>query len=164
MSDGPETRRTMAEADKSFCNLCGILNEKLNNPAWKYIVGGGILRGELPMEPDWQAVDWQPPGRLSIDIGREAKANQQDVAMGLKTRKDIHSSEGRKVEEVWSQKANEERMIMQTAADLAREFGVDDVMAVRNAIASTGQVEEKPPPKEDSPPQKKKLDKDSSKS
>ena len=164
LTDGPAMRKNLEQADYCFQNLCGLVNDQLNQPVYEFVISQGMLRGHLPVYPDWDKVDWERPRRLSVDIGRESKSIINEVAVGTKTRDEIHKAEGRSMEEVWKQKANEERMIMQTAFDLAREFGIDDVMAVRNAIASTGQVNEKPPPKEDSQPPKKKLDKDSSKS
>ena len=166
LTDGPAMRKDMEQADYAFCNLCNLLNEQLNQPVWEYVISRGMLRGDIPIHPDWNVVDWDVPRRLSVDIGRESKSMINEVNSGLRTRDEIHKAEGSSFDEKLAQNEYEELQMQMAAKRIAQEAGVDDVQSIRNALASTGQVNEKPPPKEDFGPEKKKVDKkpDSSKS
>lgn len=143
LTDGPGTRKTLQQSDMAFNNLCSILHEKLNGPVWDYVIGGAILAGKLPSYKDWRAVDWECPQSLSVDVGRESKAMLGEVAAGIKTRTEIHKAEGRKFDDVVDNLISEEDRLMEGATMLANKFGVEDVMSIRNMLASTGQVEER---------------------
>lgn len=78
----------------------------------------------------------------SVDVGRESKAMIAEVNAGLRSRDEIHKREGTSFDEVLAQKEYEELKLQQSAKRIAQAVGISDIQAVRNALASTGEVQE----------------------
>jgi hypothetical protein len=52
-------------------------------PSWNEIIAKGISDGELPDDPDWMEVSWTCPPAPSIDNGRDASNDREDLKLGL---------------------------------------------------------------------------------
>jgi capsid protein len=89
-------------------------------PLWGYVIGNAISRGELPPNDEWNKVNWVTPRRVTVDAGREASANQKDIAMGLKTLSDHFAEQGMDPREEIRRRASDAKLLKDTAA----EFGV----------------------------------------
>jgi len=90
----------------------------------------GVLRfpGYFADPVPWQRAFWAPPGMESIDISREAKAQVDQIAAGLRSPQEIAAARGRDLEEVYRE--------IKEARDLAETMGLAfDLSAVSTALA-----------------------------
>lgn len=145
MGTGAGTRSIIRHAEDTFKAWSKVMIRKLCLPVYQYILRRGIMRGDIPYSDDWFAVRFQSPSLPSVDVGRDSKSMLSEIASGVKTREEIHLTEGRTFEEVQVQREKEERAIWQSAHRIAAEFGLDPV-AVRNSMANTGIVEDEKKP------------------
>lgn len=74
-------------------------------PLWQWFVEAAVAAGELP--PRDYPCDWTTPLPQEVDRGSAAKADQQEIANGTRSRTDIIRSTGRNPERVWAEMARE---------------------------------------------------------
>jgi capsid protein len=119
---GPAARLVMAQASRTFERRQKLIIDKLLQRLWGWIISRAILRGDLAPMPflEAQRVRWQGPSKISIDVGRDAKANLDDLRAGLRTWAEDYSERGQDWQEALKQKAREAAYIKQ----LAEEYGV----------------------------------------
>jgi len=82
---GATQRFVMAKASRAFEARQQLLISRLCDRVWRWVIAKGIKRGDLKDSPDWWRVSWQRPARITVDVGREASANINDIRMGTRT-------------------------------------------------------------------------------
>jgi capsid protein len=89
---GADTRRDLAAAKRVFDLDQRRLTSQLT-PVWHYVIASDIAAGKLtsPAEPLADPI-WQVPKSITVDAGREAQQDREDVKLGLLT-----------LEEYWAQ-------------------------------------------------------------
>lgn len=113
---GSGNRLIIKKAERTFSDRQRILiraKRRIRN----YVIAKGINRGDLPYVADWWKCRFQTPSRLTVDVGREADANREDVFAGLRTEQEDYSERGL---DLW-----EARQDMQEAADDLLERAVE---------------------------------------
>ncbi len=115
---GPDKRSDMAMADRVVEDLQLALLEP-----WEELLlwaaGDLIDLGYVSRKPeDWDVIKWRLPRRPTIDYGREAQNDREDVKMGMLSLEEYYSREGADWEEELRQIATEQAFIR----DLAVEF------------------------------------------
>jgi lambda family phage portal protein len=89
-------------------------------PVWRRLVQLAMLRGELPDDGNPEtfeascAVNWIPPGWDWVDPEKDARADAQAIAAGLKSRREVVAARGYDVEqldaEIAADRAREKRL------------------------------------------------------
>jgi capsid protein len=107
-----------------------------------------MQRGYIPQNENWWKVEWQTPAAASVDYGREAQANLNDVRAGLRTYAEDYAERGREWKDELRQRAVEAKYL----AELAQEFDLTpDSIATFNPNPPPANMppEAQPPPQAD---------------
>lgn len=117
---GAALRAVLVRAQRTFEQRQQLLIDRLCSRVWGHVVTLGMQRGDLEQNENWWKVEWQRPAAASVDYGREAQANLNDVRAGLRTYAEDYSERGLEWKDQLRQRAAEAKYL----ADLANEFGV----------------------------------------
>ena len=113
---GAGVRLIVAKADRKFSHRQSILIERLLRPIWLYVIGHAIASGKLEAVENWTEVNFVTPRRVTVDAGREAQQNREDIKHGLKTLTDHYAELGMDITEEVENRAREMATIRDTAA------------------------------------------------
>lgn len=117
---GAALRAVLVRAQRTFEQRQALLIDRLCSRVWAHVITIGMQRGLIPQNENWWRVDWQRPAAASVDYGREAAANLNDVRAGLRTYAEDYSERGHEWKDQLRQRAVEAKYL----ADLAAEFGI----------------------------------------
>jgi capsid protein len=146
---GAGVRLIVAKADRRFSFRQLILERRLIQPVWAYVIGDAIDRGLLPPAAGWWKISSVPPRRITVDAGREAQQNRADVEMGLKTLSDHYAELGADFGEEIERRASDAKLILDTAL----KYGVPVEMLWKpSGSSSLQQLALTPPPGRESAP------------
>lgn len=85
---GADSRRDVATAQRLIERFQADLCHQWQR-VWEYVIQDEIDRGMLPPPPaDWRNVSWQTPRAITLDYGREAMQDREDVKAALMTRRE----------------------------------------------------------------------------
>jgi hypothetical protein len=85
---GADTRRDLAMAQRVTGNWQQDFASQFQRH-YEFVIQAAIESGDLTDPPvDWRQVSWQMPKDLTVDAGREAAQDREDVKMGLMTRRE----------------------------------------------------------------------------
>lgn len=144
-------RMNLGKAGRYIGGVQTMLIETDLEPDYLEIVGAGIKAGEIPDDPNWMDVSWTVPPAPSIDNGRDASNDREDLKACLTSYTELYKSRGKAF-------MPESR---QQAADLAHLYALEaefklpaNTLVQRyNAIPSTPEQVAAITPSEDQPPQ-----------
>ena len=119
-ASGAQMRFVVAKADRKFTHRQAILVQRFLTPVWGYIIGSAIKDGELKAVDNWTNVSWTTPRKVTVDAGRDAQQNRQDIESGLKSLTDNYLEEGLDPKEKMRENAAEKKYLI----ELSEEFGV----------------------------------------
>lgn len=117
---GAGVRLVVAKADRRFSHRQNILIRRFLNPLWKFVIGDAITRGQVPLIPAWWKISVVTPRRVTVDAGREALQNREDVKAGLKTLSDHYAELGMDFEEEAERRARD----IAHLRDLAEKYDI----------------------------------------
>lgn len=81
---GTSNRFILQKAQRRFEERqCTLI--KLATRIYGYVVSKAVKRGDLPYSEEWWKVRWQTPSKITVDVGREAQANRDDLLIGNRT-------------------------------------------------------------------------------
>jgi capsid protein len=115
---GAALRAVLVRAQRTFEQRQALLIDRLCSRVWAHVITLGIQRGLIPQNENWWRVEWQRPAAASVDYGREAQANLNDVRAGLRTYSEDYSERGLEWKDQLRQRAVEAKFL----ADLANEY------------------------------------------
>ena len=115
---GAALRAVLVRAQRTFEQRQALLIDRLCSRVWAHVITIGMQRGLMPQNDNWFKVEWQRPAAASVDYGREAAANLNDVRSGLRTYSEDYSERGLEWKDQLRQRATEAKYL----ADLAAEF------------------------------------------
>jgi capsid protein len=110
----------LVRAQRTFEQRQALLIDRLCSRVWAHVITIGMQRGTIPQNNDWWKVEWQRPAAASVDYGREAAANLNDVRAGLRTYSEDYAERGLEWKDALRQRAIEAKHL----DDLATEFGI----------------------------------------
>lgn len=113
---GAGVRLVVGKADRRFSWRQTVLISRLIQPIWFYVIGDAINRGRLDAVPNWWQISCVTPRRATVDAGREAQQNREDVSAGLKNLSDHYEELGADFEEEVTRRAMDIAFIFDTAA------------------------------------------------
>lgn len=138
---GPSQRFVMGKAQRKFEERQRLFY-KLINKTWAMVIAQGIEQKELPAIDGWQRCRIQTPAKLTIDIGREAQQERDDVSAGLMTRATHFGQRGMDWQGEIDQQAKEFGYIMEKSQELAQKYDLPiDVALNRLGGQVTGKQE-----------------------
>lgn len=140
---GADTRRELATAQRTIDSWQIVLASKLQQ-VYEYVIGEEIRAGYIKNFPkDWRSVEWQFPPKLTVDAGREADADREDVKLGLLTRKEYFGRWGLDWKEQTDQAAKEAKYISDKAKELGIERGEISLLDPNELSSNAGKEADK---------------------
>jgi len=119
---GAALRAVLVRAQRTFEQRQSLLVDRLCSRVWAHVITIGMQRGDIPQNDNWWKVEWQRPAAASVDYGREAAANLNDVRAGLRTFAEDYSERGLEWKDQLRQRATEAKFLH----DLAEEFDIPE--------------------------------------
>jgi lambda family phage portal protein len=114
---GAALRAVLVRAQRTFEQRQALLIDRLCSRVWAHVITIGMQRGLIPQNENWWRVDWQRPAAASVDYGREAAANLNDVRAGLRTYAEDYSERGHEWKDQLRQRAVEAKFLAELAAE-----------------------------------------------
>jgi len=121
---GTASRFILEKAARRFEERQDLLTSRFCNRVWGWVIARGIKRGDLPPSDNWWRVNWQAPKKITVDLGREARANQDAIKMGLRTMREDAGERGHDWQEMRDQVEREASDLLGRAKRLADEYSV----------------------------------------
>lgn len=119
-SAGPEARKDLRQAERTFDFWRYQLEVQFLNKAVNFALLDAVAKGLLPNRPEVRRGQWQWPGSVSIDAGRDARADIELWRMGLTTAAELYGEAGHDWQSSMRQRAKEAAYLR----ELAEEMGV----------------------------------------
>ena len=104
---GVSMRLVGSKAARVFGRVTDIHIERECNPLWFVVIGDAIERGRVRPDPKWTSVSWTAPKQLTMDAGREAANDREDIASGLLTFTEAYQRQGTTLEKEGEQLARD---------------------------------------------------------
>lgn len=150
---GTAQRFILEKAQRRFRERQDLLETMLLNRLWFWVISSAIQRGDLPpVEGGWR-VRWQRPAELTVDAGRDAQNDREDVKMGLMTEAEHYGRRGLDWQEARDQKEREVDDLLERAGRIAKKHGLQLTVAMQmlqlstpNANIAQGQNNNQPEP------------------
>lgn len=130
---GAGVRLTIAKADRRFSYRQTLLIDRMLRPLWMWVIGNAIIKGKLEAVENWTEINFTTPRRVTVDAGREAQQNREDVKEGLKTLTDHFAELGMDIHEELENRAREMCLIR----DIAQKYGIDPQALFSHAVTSS---------------------------
>ena len=112
---GASVRLITAKAARVFGKYQNVIIEQFCVPTWGYIIGQGIAAGELPDDAKWNEVSWTTPKSVTVDAGRDAANDRNDVEMGLLSMSELYAQRGLDFRTEMDKRANDMAFIIEKA-------------------------------------------------
>ena len=112
---GASIRLVTAKASRVFGKYQNTIIETFCLPTWGYIIGQGIADGEIPDDPKWNEVSWTTPKSVTVDAGRDAANDRNDVEMGLLSMSELYAQRGLDFRTEMDKRANDMAFIIEKA-------------------------------------------------
>lgn len=141
---GAGVRMIIAKADRQFSSRQTTLIDQLLRPLWLFVIGHAIAKGKLRAVEGWTGINFTTPRRITVDAGREAAQNREDIKCGLKSLSDHFAELGMDVAEEVDNRARDMELVIQTAK--THHLDPRDLLAFITTGAATGSTtpEQKP--------------------
>ena len=136
---GTASRFILEKAQRRFEERQDTI-EKFSNRVYAWVIAAGIKRGDLAHAEGFWRVRWQPPKKITVDNGRDSKANADALKLGTRTLAEDAGERGQDWEELRNQVERE-------ASDLltrAKRLTIDHDITLDTAIALLSQRQPNP--------------------
>ena len=98
--------------------------KKFCDRVWSWVIASAIKRGDLPPSENFWSVRWQTPKKITVDAGREAKANLDALKYGNRTLSEDLGERGQDWQNVCDQIEREADDLLSRAKRLSDQHGV----------------------------------------
>lgn len=143
---GPAQRFIMGKAQRRFSERQRLFYPFVRK-VWTLVMAQGIREGALKDVERWNKCRIQTPAQLTIDAGREAREEREDVASGLMTLREHYGRRGLDWQSECQQRGKELKYLIEKSAILAQETGMDERQIMNyllNTSVSSPQEENQP--------------------
>jgi lambda family phage portal protein len=149
---GAGVRLVVTKAERRFAWRTKVLADRLVRGVWEFVIGDAITKGILSAEVDWNDIEFTTPKRVSVDAGREAQANRDDIVLGIKTLEEHFAEQGKDFESEMLKRAQNAKHVL----DLAETHNVPLAMLWNPATGAPGAPGAPGafPPRQDDPPKR----------
>ena len=120
---GPAQRFIMGKAQRRFNERQRLFGPLLRK-VWAVVISDAIANKKLSSPKNWYKCRIQAPSQLTIDAGREALQEREDVQAGLMTMREHYGKRGMDWQSECQQKAKEMKYVLEKAQEIADETGV----------------------------------------
>lgn len=118
---GPSVRLESKQAEKTFQAEIEQLERTFLNPLCAWVITWAMMESKrLPFNPYWYKFEFNRPSHPSIDVGRESKADLDELAACVTSEVDLSAERGRNAFRTLKKKARFAQAVLATA----KEFGV----------------------------------------
>ena len=114
---GASVRLIAAKSARVFSKFSQVIIEQLCVPTWGYIIGDAIARGELPDDPDWARTSWTTPKSVTVDAGRDAANDRNDLELGVTNFTELFAQRGLDFRTEMKRRADDMNFIINTAKE-----------------------------------------------
>ena len=121
---GATQRFVLGKAARRFEERQHLFVHRFLNRIWGWVISKGIKRGDIPASDDWHKVVWQRPAKISVDIGREAAANRDDIRTGIRSVAEDAGERGIDWMELRDQKEREATDLIERARRLSERHDI----------------------------------------
>lgn len=122
---GTATRAVLRVSEGSFVRYATVINQRLNQFAWDYVIMHGMLKGDIPMYKDWDKVNFRSPKSPSVDIARDSKAQLAEYSAGVKNLTDILTPEGKDFTQHVDRFIYEKECMLDKAKEVAKKYDME---------------------------------------
>lgn len=145
-SAGPEARKDLRQAERTFDFWRYQLEHQFLNKVVRMVLLNAAANGDIPNEPEIYNGRWQWAGSVSIDAGRDARADIELWRTGLATAAELYGEAGHDWQSSIRQRAKEAAYIREMAEEMGVSVaeissGVDSVATDPNMAPVTSPVE-----------------------
>jgi capsid protein len=133
-SAGPESRKDLRQAERTFEFWRKQLEMSFLNKVVRLALMDGAAKGLLPNAPEVAQGQWQWPGSVSIDAGRDARADIELWRMGLATAADLYGEVGLDWQASIRQRAKEAAYIREMAEEM--DVSPSEISGGKESIAT----------------------------
>jgi capsid protein len=123
---GANTRFALAKAQRRFDERQNFIFLPFVQRVYVYVIAKGIANGDLPFDPNWFRALFHRPAKMTVDVGREATANREDVWAGLRTPQEDYEERGCNFLMARDDLENSARDLLNRADKLVKEFSFLD--------------------------------------
>lgn len=134
---GTSQRFVLEKAQRRFKERQDLIESMVLNRLWFWVMSVAMNRGDLKRISGSWRVQWQRPAELSVDAGRDATADRDDVKMGLMTEAEHFGRRGRDWRTERVQKEREVDDLIVRAQRLAKARGIEFPLALQLLQLST---------------------------
>jgi capsid protein len=117
-SAGPEARKDLRQAERTFDFWRYQLEAQFLNKVVRLALMDAAAKRLLPNRPEVTLGQWQWPGSVSIDAGRDARADIELWRMGLATAAELYGEAGHDWQASMRQRAKEAAYIRELAEEM----------------------------------------------
>lgn len=120
------------------------MNVKLNDKVWAIVIADGIKRGEIRPDDRFMEVSWTGPKDVTVDAGRDAKNDRDNISAGLTSFTEVYRVNGSDFRKEGTQLARDYRYLY----DLEKEYGLPQGVlteGLRKGSTAVPQTEPVPP-------------------
>jgi len=117
-SAGPEARKDLRQAERTFDFWRYQLEAQFLNKVVRFALMDAAAKRLLPNAPEVTLGQWQWPGSVSIDAGRDARADIELWRMGLATAAELYGEAGHDWQASMRQRAKEAAYIRELAEEM----------------------------------------------
>lgn len=123
---GTDVRRDLERAQRVIEPWQGDIADEFQE-IWEYYIQGEIDDGWITEQPeDWNNVRWYFPRSITVDRGRDAAQDREDVSRGLMSRQEFHGRYGDDSEEyediIFAEAKRRRDLIKKAGFESVREF------------------------------------------
>lgn len=145
-SAGPEARKDLRQAERTFDYWRYQLEQQFLNKVVRMVLLNAAANGDIPNSPDIYNGRWQWAGSVSIDAGRDARADIELWRTGLATAAELYGEAGHDWQTSIRQRAKEAAYIREMADEMGVSVaeissGVESVATDPNMAPVTSSVD-----------------------
>jgi capsid protein len=142
-NQGTASRFEAALAAREFEQVQLVLEEKLLMPVIRRVIARGIQLGHIPAVPDFDAGEWRFPAKITADVGRESKADIEEIKIGLRSKTQVNADRGEDRQLVRNFTLSEKLEVIEDAKKLMAQSGGE--IDLKTAIWMLESVAPNPP-------------------
>jgi hypothetical protein len=114
---GSVVRLVAGKVSRYAAKWQNLLVEQACDRVFDYVIADAIAKGKVPDDPDFNRKTWITPRDVTVDAGREAAQDREDLKMGLTTATAILGKKGMTHDEVVGTRVKEMARTVQAAKE-----------------------------------------------
>lgn len=151
-NQGTASRFESAMAAREFEQTQLVVEEALLNRIVRRVIARGMQLNDIDEVPDFDSGEWRFPAKATADVGRESKADIEEVKLGLRSKTQVNADNGEDRKLVREFVLNEQLAVIEDAKQLVAASGGE--LDLKAAIWMVEKAAPAPPVEPPEPPAK----------